>query len=725
MLNAPARRADGAWADSERPRRAADPARIAGLAPGAMAAGLLGVGATYVGSIEGAARMLPRRATKARTARHGPLQSSMTSGGARQRFRGIGHPVDPTRFRAPRSCLRSRRNTAWATGTSTFCAKCERWLSREPDATFRSTQRERSAPSPPTSVSHGRSAGVSVSSRARRGSLATCSRSCARRSPARSGCGRTRRSRGDERSPARASRLRSLHGNRAVGAPVPDGLRRQDRRADDPRVVFGGETPVVVDVPTSRPELVRERFGRTLVQDSEQRPAAALAGVGVDPNEVGVVVLSTFTGITRWVWTKTCFPTRPCMCSARSCATQRRRDGPHAPLYDGPTTKRLLPAFACDYPNVVVIDGDFELFDGLQIVHLPGHTPGLQGIVVETADGRIVMASDTVPFSSSWRGPTPADWIPEGIHVSLTTVTGRWRASLANGRRSSRRTIHRCSRVSGRDESPRAGRRPVGGRRHRAGTPALVGARRAGGCRLRQVVELPRARATGWGLARVSLRSRPPARCGRCAFLRQLPADRPSNAGCDVRRASLYGTASARLRRRSALHHLGRRSRHARDPGGFPGRCSRGDPRPPSRRRVRRARVGFGRAQPSRGAGDCPCRCRRERDRHAHVHGWNHRALEGRRTNASLGSPVLPARTGRLAVAPGAAVPLRDTAQPRRPADCVPVFWHGGTLVVAPGVQRPRRGRPNLRDRFDLPRAVAPVSDPRRSTTARRRASRP
>ena len=57
-------------------------------------------------------------------------------------------------------------------------------------------------------------------------------------------------------------------------------------------VVEGGPYPVVVDLPTSRPELVRERFGRTWVQAEAQRPRAAVAALGIDPDEVRAVVLS-------------------------------------------------------------------------------------------------------------------------------------------------------------------------------------------------------------------------------------------------------------------------------------------------------------------------------------------------------------------------------------------------------------------------------------------------
>jgi N-acyl homoserine lactone hydrolase len=184
-------------------------------------------------------------------------------------------------------------------------------------------------------------------------------------------------------------------------------------------VVTGGDFPVVVDLPTSHPDVVRERFGRTLFQTPEQRPLNALAAAGIDAGDVGAVVLSHLHWDHALGLDENLFPNASIYIQREEIRYAAAPYGPHAPFYDPVSVKKLLPTFASSYPKVVVIDGDFRPFDGLRILHLPGHTPGLQGVVVESASGRHVMASDTIPFASSWRGPTPADWIPEGIHVSI------------------------------------------------------------------------------------------------------------------------------------------------------------------------------------------------------------------------------------------------------------------------------------------------------------------
>lgn len=62
--------------------------------------------------------------------------------------------------------------------------------------------------------------------------------------------------------------------------------------------------------------------------------------------------------------------------------------GPVAPGYCQEDWLDLVPKFQ-------LIDGDFMLRDGLQLIHAPGHTAGLQAIAVNTSKGRAVMFSDT------------------------------------------------------------------------------------------------------------------------------------------------------------------------------------------------------------------------------------------------------------------------------------------------------------------------------------------
>lgn len=53
-----------------------------------------------------------------------------------------------------------------------------------------------------------------------------------------------------------------------------------------------------------------------------------------------------------------------------------------------------------------LIDGDYKINEFLKIIHLPGHTPGSQGLVIEGGVVKILIAGDTVPLFENWYSAT-------------------------------------------------------------------------------------------------------------------------------------------------------------------------------------------------------------------------------------------------------------------------------------------------------------------------------
>lgn len=85
--------------------------------------------------------------------------------------------------------------------------------------------------------------------------------------------------------------------------------------------------------------------------------------------------------------------------------------------------------------TVTVVDGDAELRDGIDLVHTPGHTEGMQSVVVETAEGPRALVGDLaynqhnldperesiVDASGRERAVTSKEmsYIPPGTHVDV------------------------------------------------------------------------------------------------------------------------------------------------------------------------------------------------------------------------------------------------------------------------------------------------------------------
>lgn len=51
---------------------------------------------------------------------------------------------------------------------------------------------------------------------------------------------------------------------------------------------------------------------------------------------------------------------------------------------------------AVRYPQWKMVEGEYEVLPGLKLVPLGGHTPGSQGVLVNTAEGTVCIAADTI-----------------------------------------------------------------------------------------------------------------------------------------------------------------------------------------------------------------------------------------------------------------------------------------------------------------------------------------
>jgi glyoxylase-like metal-dependent hydrolase (beta-lactamase superfamily II) len=91
----------------------------------------------------------------------------------------------------------------------------------------------------------------------------------------------------------------------------------------------------------------------------------------------------------------------------------------HAPFYD--KLPGVVPPWLRAWDRIVPVDGDREIAPGVTIIALPGHSPGSQGVLVETAAGRFMLAGDNVNSYAELERRTPP-----GVIVSRSD----WEASM-------------------------------------------------------------------------------------------------------------------------------------------------------------------------------------------------------------------------------------------------------------------------------------------------------
>ncbi len=151
-------------------------------------------------------------------------------------------------------------------------------------------------------------------------------------------------------------------------------------------------------------------------QPPEQHLIKQLASLGLRPEDVEIVILTHL----HWdhCLNAHLFP------KARFVVQRAELRYAAAPLpihyrpYGGrwPGARAFLPPEA----TVQVIEGDQCITKGVSVLHLPGHTPGIQGVAVETDAGVHLIAGDNVPLYDNWQGDPPMlPHIPSTLHVNL------------------------------------------------------------------------------------------------------------------------------------------------------------------------------------------------------------------------------------------------------------------------------------------------------------------
>ncbi|MFE7423811.1 N-acyl homoserine lactonase family protein [Rhodococcus sp. NPDC057529] len=185
-------------------------------------------------------------------------------------------------------------------------------------------------------------------------------------------------------------------------------------RVDVPITMFavtGGDHTVIVDTGTCGEDAARERHGIELSRPDSQHPLAALEAAGIDPSEVGTVVN------THLHWdhcaNNDLFPNATVLVQNAELQYAVNPFEPNRKVYE--RRPGMQPDWMKVLGNVSAVAGDTEISPGIKVVHLPGHTPGSQGVVVQASDRTYLIAGDCVSCYENWTGDEHAQHIPSSF----------------------------------------------------------------------------------------------------------------------------------------------------------------------------------------------------------------------------------------------------------------------------------------------------------------------
>ncbi|WP_067459942.1 N-acyl homoserine lactonase family protein [Actinomadura macra] len=179
-------------------------------------------------------------------------------------------------------------------------------------------------------------------------------------------------------------------------------------------VIEAAGTRIVVDTGTLSPDYVRRHHPYDFARATEESPENVLRESGIDPDDVDFVVN------THLHWDHC--SNNALFRNAQILVNRKELEYAVHPLPVHERAYEKLPGLQAPWMSawdrIEAISGEQKICPGVTVVPLPGHTPGSQGVLVETGTGRHLLAGDAIGVYENWN----PDWrksIAPTIHTNL------------------------------------------------------------------------------------------------------------------------------------------------------------------------------------------------------------------------------------------------------------------------------------------------------------------
>jgi N-acyl homoserine lactone hydrolase len=195
--------------------------------------------------------------------------------------------------------------------------------------------------------------------------------------------------------------------------------KRTGKICDVPCIMFVLDVngkKIVVDTGPCDPERAA-KYHMPVNRDHSMEPGNALRNLGIDPEEVEIVILSHL----HWDHCGNCKIFKNATFIVQKSELQYAvAPNPIQNSQYEVGMPEILPPWMEVFQQIQTVEGDiYDFVKDVHLITLPGHTPGIMGVAVDTRKGLHLIASDCIPMMLNWHGDEKFKHIPNGIHINL------------------------------------------------------------------------------------------------------------------------------------------------------------------------------------------------------------------------------------------------------------------------------------------------------------------
>jgi len=201
--------------------------------------------------------------------------------------------------------------------------------------------------------------------------------------------------------PLRLGTIRRKKGNMSHNCGISDVM-------DFPLISYyveGADHKILVDTGGTPPDGVKwQPYSRTEKESLDQ----ALHNIAVSPEEIDTVIL------THLHWDHA--SNNHMLPNARFIVQKKEYDYLLAPEPEVKEGYELDLVLKTEYK---LVDGDTDVIPGISVVLAPGHSAGMQCVVVETRAGKYILGGDLITLFENWEAEPH---IPNGVFYDLNIM---------------------------------------------------------------------------------------------------------------------------------------------------------------------------------------------------------------------------------------------------------------------------------------------------------------